>query len=233
VRIILLGTLLTFGISASAQSLRGSEEVIFLKTNPQAIQLSLKVVQSAKSNWTRESLLNELNKANVVYSKCGVAFEKIDILIANEAPVAFDWADVHEFAAALTKMGFRSQKEPTLILAGSIKGELLRKAKTTGGFAFHRGIIATTLGLADTPLENVAFALDRTLSPEYKIVRNPDYSALAHELAHVFLNTEHVDFPNLLSKSYRQVNGDLTPAQCQTLRSSSLLTQSIIDQKKI
>jgi hypothetical protein len=184
---------------------------------------SLKGVILKDAKWTDLIIRNELKKVNTIFAQCDVQIKDITVTRIHYSSTINAITDVLEISKNLEQIKFKKRKEIVMIFAGSLGGELkLKSGKNTGGFSFNH-INLSESPMSEMCLENISVMLDNTHTDEYKILRNNDYSPLAHELGHVILDEGHVDFPNLMAVELGAVNGELTKEQCEIIKNSDLL----------
>lgn len=191
-------------------------ESIALPVKPGSLEVPLRAVYSSDSSWTIANITDEMNKVNRIYAQCNVQFNPL-ILTHLELPFQTDDAEIDEVAQLLVKERVRKRSEPVLVFSRLPTGELeFRNGHLSGGVAF--AVISNK-----PKLTNLAFVFQSLLTEEYKRLHRPEHSPVAHELAHVFLDSDHVRGPNVLSRDMRQKNDQFAPYQCDMLRASPLV----------
>lgn len=190
--------------------------------------LNLLVLDEADWNgqsWSTEDVIHELRIAEKIYSQCEVSFGPITMIQTRSGFDSFGLATDHNFPLE-TKL---------------YKAELLKSSYThpTATFKFDGGSYAW---LWSSILQFVRHGgtgwevLQGTASISYrdtlKYRANPpphkEYNILAHELAHVLWNSEHLDYlhetepatfdNNILCGAWSCKGTQITPAQCADLR---------------
>jgi hypothetical protein len=181
---------------------------------------SLKVIYIENTNWTIESILSEMEKVNEIFSQCDFQFSDIQVLRLSN-PAYFDRPEVFDLTQYLSQIGFKKLKEPVLTFAKGATGKIALFNEDPAGFSVNHVLVDPTKE-EERRSENTMFVFEKILTPEYKAERDENYSTVAHEIAHVFFNSGHVAFPNLLGETKYIVNAKITAHQCAALKKFNL-----------
>ena len=216
--LILLCALIALPLQAEVRG-----EKVLIDHNPELQLFSFKAIILKGAKWTRPLIVEELQKVNRIYSQCGVQIKHIELLNAQTSADFSELDQVALYGSKLEKIGFKKRDEVVALFAGKLVGDLREQGgSNTGGFAINELNMqdATTLEQAMT---NMAVLLDHGHSDEYKNKRHPEYSPIAHELGHIYLNEGHAETANLMASGVEIVTPELTPEQCKTFRQSPLI----------
>lgn len=198
-------------------------EKLRIDHNPAQQLFSLKAVLLKGAKWTRPLIVDELVKVNRIYSQCGVQIKHIELLMAQSSADFSELNQIALYGSKLEKIGFKKRNEVVILFAGKLAGELKEEGgSNTGGFAINE-LNSHELTKLERAMTNMAVLLDNGHSNEYKSRRHADYSPIAHELGHIFLNVGHSDKPNLMASGVEIVTPDLTPEQCESFKQSPLI----------
>lgn len=174
------------------------EEVAFDSSGTRKLQLS--VVQLEGSGWTKERAIGAVREAASILSQCDIALTRAD-WIRLAAPARY-----LDFFTPLSRELARLQPvdRPALYLVRETRNRPAFEAEAIG-----RGNSRSRPELADTVWMIAA-------------VRDPGV-ALAHELAHVLMNSgEHSNEPgNLMAEQTTPGSTALSAAQCARLRDTA------------
>lgn len=228
VKTIFITLLLLLSFSAMAQSpWTQSREMTIPAPAPTAgvQQINLQLVLDETSEWARPGEIeSQITKSSNIFRKCGVELGSVQIRY-----VRYSQATV---TALNNQNPYRGPSE--LILT---QGELSRTRPTV--FLFGNQIPETAKAFSDTSIARLSAGAPVDVKPlKYMSVisggyRTNDsvpgchasYSNLAHELAHILGDLDHIDEANNLMSSRRAPNSksaNLNPAQCEKIRTVSL-----------
>lgn len=175
------------------------------------------------SKWDKKTIVSELGKVNKIFSQCKIQIKDIKLMNSEIASSFSAISEVKKAAIAFEKNKLKKRKEVVLLFSRTITGGLREMGgEKTGGFSFNHAS-QEYASKEELALENVIVLLDIAHTEEYKIQRNSEYSPIAHELGHVFLNDGHVDVANLMASELNLVNAELTSEQCENLKNSDLI----------
>jgi hypothetical protein len=174
------------------------QEVAFDSSGTRKLQLS--VVQLEGSGWTKEQAIGAVREAAAILSQCDIALTRAD-WIRLAAPARY-----LDFFTPLSRELARLHPvdRPALYLVRDTRNRPAFEAEAIG-----RGNSLSRPELADTVWMIAA-------------VRDPGV-ALAHELAHVLMNSgEHSDEPgNLMREDTAPGQTQLSAAQCSRMRQTA------------
>lgn len=173
--------------------------------------LPLSVVLVKPSWWEPQDILNEIDKANQVFSQCGFGFTDIEILEFSSRIRALDYSDLIDLMKYLVGIEYPQTDRILVTFLGQDSGRL--KEDRLAGFALR-----SDMGI----FSNSAYVLDVMLHPSYWDWKDVRYSLLAHEVSHV-LGVNHVTFKNLMAGPDYEKSASLTPQQCETMKKSILI----------
>lgn len=193
-----------------------SETMIFETVEP-STKVSLKTIRLANSAWTESAIRHELANTNHIFAKCGIQIQKLELSDSNVSAVISSFDELEKQSTEWIRTGQRLALEPTLILAGDPDGEVL-----AGVQGRPAGVSFAKISGEGSDLENVAIAFDFSHTDYHAKLVPEGYSTIAHELAHVYLNSDHVRYPNLLATG-PLVSPGLSKEQCEIFRQSPLL----------
>ena len=163
-------------------------------------RLSLAVVELEGAGWTRERGLAVLREAATILAQCDVGVASVEWLRVSAPPRYLDFSTpvARELAVAAPV------RRPAIYLARDTRNRPAFQAEAIG-----RGNSRTRPELTDTVWITVG-------------TRDPGI-ALAHELAHVLMNSgEHSDEPdNLMRNETSGANTRLSVKQCTQLRENA------------
>jgi hypothetical protein len=233
----LLFSLLFFVSVARAQSpwteLR-TESVMAPPVTAGIQQISLQLVVDEGSEWARPGELEaQIKKASGIFKKCGVELGKADIKIVRYTPAALtalNNPNPYKGPSELVLMnGDLSKVRPAVFLFGNQIASTAKAFNTTSISRLSMGSPVDVRPLLNTTLLS---GHHRTNTPIPGA--HDSYSTLAHELAHLFGDLDHVDLPGNLMSSRREPNSKtsgLTNEQCEKIRQHSLVQFSGLNQK--
>jgi hypothetical protein len=185
--------------------------------------ISLKGVILKGSKWDKKIIKLELAKVNMIFSQCEIQIKDIRLMNSTIAPAFSSVVDVTKAALSFEKNKLKKRKEVVLVFASTITGKLREEGgEKTGGFSFNHAS-QEYASKEEMSLENLIVLLDIAHTEGYKILRNSEYSPIAHEMGHVYLNEGHVNEANLMASSINLVNAELTSEQCEYFRNSDLI----------
>lgn len=167
------------------------------------------------SSWSIEEVISELRIAEEIYSECKVSFGPITVIQTESGQNTFGLGTDYNFELD------KQLLNPALL---STRPTVIFK-RDGGSYSWHIGTIARYFTPYGSTGEGILLG---NVSVSYALLKqtqqNPsphkDYSILAHELAHAFWNTGHIEAEdgNILNGTWetkgRLINGD----QCKALR---------------
>lgn len=170
-------------------------------------QIEVTPVVFRDTSWTAKIVENSLSRVAEIYSQCGIKIlaPTLYLLDALNNKTDLTLAQEQDVVAAMPL-----QTRPLIYFITAIED----------------GAPAHSYGLAnckDTPRKcNTAWITRYVKSEYYKELRDPSYSPIAHELAHIFGNRGHVSgYKNILADTNELVNDKITPEQCEAFKKFS------------
>ena len=215
----------------------------FYQQNPQynfEYLLPVNVIEFKKSRWSQKNISDNFEEAAEVLAQCGVKLDiRSETISSRNAEVTFDLE------------GYSDPSEPHDLNGALAISKELAKINVMNIFfiesfdADFRSITATSMPLMrikfpdQSVTENTVWITEQIETNRHLQANaggnNSGYSAVAHEMGHVLLNsghvTEHYVF-NLMHESASNLNGRLTQEQCAQIKKSKLLVK-LIPPKKI
>ena len=189
--------------------------------------LSLTFIMLRNSDWTEESVREQLTRIAVVYLQCGIKISGAELIIVD-SPLAQKSVDVSwvgrddELIAKATPRS--SHKNVRVFLFRSEADSMKHDMKRKFAYAYY-----PKDNFGWDPLDNtvwISSIADDILRKSY----SSDYSSLAHEVTHILCKCGHIDSEekNLMNKISYYLNGDLTPKQCEQIKRSKFLNSTSI-----
>ena len=210
--LILLGLLCQWTVS-HGQTLRFEipESEIYATSSPAVLEkmtyeMQLEVYVLQNSNWTDESVKHELIRAADVWQQCGVKFRSIAVMGISPGS-RYSSINGNDDLRLVNSLSINSR--PAVFFVHEIAGEPF------SGYSYRE---INDYPYKEFPLKGTIWIPDLILTDEYKAKRDPVYSTLAHEIAHVILNLGHIGTRNILGSTPSLVNATISPNQCKRLR---------------
>ncbi len=196
-----LFSLLMLGLSAEALA---SETLYTHAFSPHALFVT-------GSGWTPELIRNEFKRVQEIYNQC---------------QIRVDLQEIHEVTGSEERLSLLGQSDLEIVEELNIPNRPLVGFAGLIGVSYSHGDEFSPLSLQKA-LTNTSWLGWEIETQEYKKDRDPSYSPVAHELAHVLCNCGHVASGerNLLSGHAHDVNAVITPQQCETFRHSPLVRE--------
>ncbi|MGE0631889.1 MAG: hypothetical protein AB7O96_05750 [Pseudobdellovibrionaceae bacterium] len=181
-------------------------------------KISLNFVVEEGTAWDKPGMMAEqLRKVSEVFSQCGVEIQAANVYRAQFRPEAQKMLRAGSLNSgpppSVEMMKYISMERPIGILFGDENRET---------------ILATTRSMVDklpswAPQVDTVWLNQRAVKHFGEQAWKQNYTALAHELAHVLGNLDHTytKDSNLMSSTFDQgigKSGDLTPGQCEAIR---------------
>lgn len=173
--------------------------------------MPLKVFITSSSVWDDSAVLAEMRQVNQIFSRCGFGFSEIEINSIETNTPSFDKSEVADLVKATDRESKRFAQELSLFFIKQVHGRLA-KVSPLGVSWGRKDSVAKSYA-------NFAVITDRALKIKNQHYYSEDYSILAHELGHILLNTNHVDFKNLMAGQVALLDGSLTSEQCRQINS--------------
>lgn len=161
------------------------------------------------SGWTPELVKSEFQRVQKIYDQCQIRIDLQDIRELEADDERLHLLGQSDFDI-VTELGISAR--PIVVFAGSMP------------VAYSHSDEYSPMSVQKA-LANTSFLGWDIETPQYKEARDPNYSPVAHELAHVLCNCGHMQpgIHNLLSGDAHYVNDYVTPEQCDTFRHSPLV----------
>ncbi|MGE4133772.1 MAG: hypothetical protein AB7F86_19195 [Bdellovibrionales bacterium] len=200
-----------------------------VESQPSEYRLPLKIYNLSPANWSRQDLRFQLSEVNRIFAQCGVQVDQITLDTIETADLNRKNWDVPDILKMVdTLIGWREfdQSVVTLFFVQGVVGRLDKLTST--GIAFHPAWTRAPKDVENFADLNVymangtAWITAQIKNPEYQSWVGPGYNTTAHEIAHVVLDSGHVEgqeVSNLLS-GHRGRNDKLTETQCLRMRQS-------------
>ncbi len=172
------------------------------------------LVMFRDSGWKKKVILERLKKVAAIYARCRIRIGKARLVIVTPPGGTVDFY----------RPGHRDQ-EIAKSVPPTAKPILFyfRSIPKYNAYAWNQSSEDDQVSEA---IKNTAwFSLSVTM-PLNKKIRRRGYISEAHELGHIFLDSlEHTPprEKNLMAREYQDVNGDLTPSQCQKIKRHPLI----------
>ena len=185
--------------------------------------LAMTVVILDGTNWTEARALRHLRKTAAIYSACGISLSGVrlgrgrgpegrhDIDMATPYPGSDVPANVVDFSQ---RVPF-SEPFPRVFLAGRLEGD------ETPARAFQQGAVSDEEARR-FPYMNTAWIAYKA---HWEEQREEEYSAVAHEVAHVLCRCGHSEGPkrHLLHAKRNFLGAEILESDCRRMRESPLL----------
>lgn len=167
-------------------------------------QIEITPIVFRDTSWTAEIVEVSLSRVAEVYSQCGIKILAPTLFLVD---------------ALNNKTDLTMEQEQEVVNAMPLKQRPLIYFLN----GFEDGSPAHAYGIdncKDTPLKcNSAWISRYVKSDYYKELRDPNYSPIAHELAHILGNRGHVsEVKNILADTPDLVNDQITEEQCQAFK---------------
>lgn len=184
-------------------------------------------VVSRKAGWTEAMIRDHLGASAEIYAQCGIRVGTTQVYWVDETPLGLDLTT--DTAAKLT---FRTPVEARPLVyfvrvPGTSYNSMSKKNENMTAYAYAR------MSLDKVPEEQRKFPQDTAYmgyeirSNEYRSARSRfgRYDTVAHELAHILCNCDHVSGPepNLLQDYQGLVSPKVKPSQCDAFKKSPLV----------
>lgn len=217
--IFFLKTITYFGLFFISLDCFGSGEFKKLKQLhselPRKIKTShyfnITAIMMKNSGWTIQEVKAELLKASEIFHKCDISIRKINTvtLPSSNKNLDYGFSEALELVNRLPK----ELEQPWIIFFRYSKQE-------------NKAFSKTLNGAKEKQKYNYSFISHEVTEPEYRKIRNVKASTVAHELAHIILNSEHISdskTPNILASSYKFIDDSFTQDQCAKALKSPLI----------
>ena len=184
--------------------------------------LDATVVFDRRSPWTQGRALRQLRKTAAILEHCGVAFGKV-VLARVEFSRGFKGFDAAEVDPA-TGVPAEVVRLASLLPQGTARpvAFLIRAVRGTDS-------LAVSYGPPEAARSKPAYADTAWLSyrSHWLPRRDPDYSPVAHEFAHLLCRCGHAGGPSrhLLHKARNFLGSSVLPEDCARIRESSLVQE--------
>ena len=169
------------------------------------IKMDLKI-----SGWTPEILKNSMRRVAEIYSQCGIKIDHVKLVVVD-APDQL--VNVDSFEKMVSKIPVTPR--PTLFFTRErLENDAAGHAYTMDKENLFGSVTVNTAWIAG--IVNTAY--HKNLHIEQK---QEGYSTVAHELAHLLANSEHInsdDGMNLLGGSPEQQNSHIRREQCDAMK---------------
>lgn len=224
--LILILTTMAFG--QDTWTVSRQEIIAAPQATPGRQQIPLSIILEEGTIWTSE-LKAHLDKANKIFHQCGIEFGAVEVSyvkLAKPLIESMKKPDPYKGPAELNFMkGEVSATRPLIFLLG--------KQTPSGAKAFNATSVKklSSWKVDASPLLNTTFITEQHHSHGKVPGSLPSYNTLAHELAHLFGDFDHInEMDNLMSNFEKpgSKSGRLNPHQCKQIQ-SHLLTWSFKD----
>ena len=224
--LFLLLTTMAFGQDTWKVSRK--ETIAAPQASPGLQQIPLSIILEEGTLWTTD-LKAQLDKASKIFHQCGIEFGKVEVsYVTLSKPLIESMKNPNPYkgSAELNFMkGEVSETRPLLFLLG--------KQTPSGAKAFNATSVKklSSWTVDASPLLNTTFITEQHHSHKPVPGSVPSYSTLAHELAHLFGDFDHVnEMDNLMSNFEKpgSKTGRLNPDQCKMIQ-DHLLTWAFKD----
>ena len=177
--------------------------------------IDLEVLIFSGTSWTHSIVENRILAISKVYAQCDVSIANVSI---KTIPPPTGEINLYRDLETKGRGGLRAA---AIALGVTSRLTLVLIRQFQEGVAGTAGIpqlYANTI----PEMVNRAWVSEELLEPTYLSARDPNYITEAHELAHILLNTAHLPKGTfgLMSGEFDHVNGQLSPAECTTIRAS-------------
>lgn len=166
-------------------------------------EFDLSLVMFKGSGWSEELVRSSITRVSEIYRQCGIRVGKAK-LVMIEPPN--DWIDITlDRDRELAKMTPHMSKPTLYFVRSSLEG-YTAYAWDKSGCSRER---------CDT-----AWITNDINSAAYKRYRDSNYSPIAHEIAHLLGNCDHIknDSKNILGNSASTVNDQIMQDQCESFK---------------
>ena len=161
------------------------------------------------SGWNADLIAQEVEKARIIFDQCHIKLEPVETIEMEPLDGILDLTGQYD----LKLVTALNRSERPLIF-------FLRNV----GVAYSHGDDFTP----NSPMKSLtdtSWLGTEILTSHYKLARDPRYSPVAHEIAHVLCNCGHVasGVRNILSGDSDFVSDQITPGQCEAFKQSPLV----------
>lgn len=163
-------------------------------------QMDIKV-----SGWSKEVTVKSMVRVAEIYSQCGIKIDNVKLVIVD-APK--DLTNVETYRQMLARAPQISH--PAVFLTRE------RLEEDAAGHAYRYAMTDVNDVARDT-----AWVAGLVNTDYHKKLKQEGFSTLAHELAHLVADAEHIDYENgmnLLGPSSEQQNSEIWPSQCEEMK---------------
>ena len=185
--------------------------------------LDATVVFDRRTPWTQGRALRQLRKTAAILEPCGVAFGRVVLARVefSQGFKGFDAADVEPASGApadvvrLVSLLPQGTARPVAFLIGAVRGT---------------DSLAVSYGPPETARSKPAYADTAWISyrSHWLPRRDPHYSPVAHEFAHLLCRCGHTGGPSrhLLHRARNFLGSSVLPEDCDRIRESSLVQEA-------
>ena len=172
------------------------------------------------AGWSEVKVRQAFQRAAEIYAQCGIRLRAPKVIIADSPEgVELDLQQVRRITDATPA----NLPKPWIYFLSQPLGV---GGKLENAYAFGRNV-----GLINSHYDTVWMGSYTTTS-HYKFDRDPSYSPLAHEIAHVLGDYEHYPGPekNILSGDHLGIANDkITAEQCAKFKTHDSVTPATVD----
>lgn len=190
-------------ISISTPPIREPSKKITHEFNPS-------LVMFRNTGWSLDLIQKHLQKVNEIYSQCGIRVGTSKFIMVDPPN---NWLDVGpEINLSLVTMTPVINKPIVYFVRSSLEGHAAYAFTGTGNTCNE--IVCGT-----------AWITDDINSPQRIGMYKANYSTVAHELAHILGDSDHVKdgSTNILADSFDKLDGTINPQQCEKFKNSNLV----------
>lgn len=193
---------LLFFLSCSADSWAQTKPNYTHKFSPQFIYLD-------ETDWNEENVRAEVTKVQKIYDQCNILIEPL--IITKVTPINHQTDMLGIYPLELVQFLNISHRPLVFFMQSATPSRA-----NADDFA------------ENSPMKDLTYTAwigADIMTTEYKMYRDPNYNTVAHELAHLLCNCGHKPpgEKNLLAGLVEDVNGFISPSQCETFQNSSLV----------
>jgi hypothetical protein len=169
-------------------------------------EFSPSLVMFRNTGWNEDILKSSFSRVAEIYRQCGIRLGSAKLVMVN-APNS--WLDLD--GDRDTKIAAMTPEQTDRPILYFLRSEI---GAGRTAYAYRLGIEGYT------PLLDTVWITNDINTASYKKLRDPKYSPIAHELAHILGDRSHIegDEKNILGNSPETVNDQITKEQCDAFK---------------
>lgn len=170
-------------------------------------KLDLSLVMFRNADWTVEMVKASMTQAAEIYQQCGIRLDKATLVVVDAPEGLVDIDKIWEGRDLAIAERIPDLKKPIIYFV---------RSSQDGNNAWAN----PKYFVKNKALQDTAWITAGVNSDSYKYIRDPEYSPIAHEIAHLLGNRAHVGWGinNILGGRPNNTNAEITPEQCRDFK---------------